>query len=114
MREMKFFMKTRYAILQLVQAHYSNNFKKFDDFAKALAEVYAQDGDLQAKDEILKMIANNSELAKSGDNTDNAQIVISNESKKIQCKHCKSAQETNFDIDTTEVPGQMELENFLT
>lgn len=55
-------MKTRYAILQMIQAHYSNNFKQFDNFAKALAEVYAQDGDLQAKDEILKMMSNSGEL----------------------------------------------------
>jgi uncharacterized protein involved in tolerance to divalent cations len=49
-------MKTRYPVMQLVKAHYDGNEKLFASMAAQLANVYADEGDLQAKDEILAII----------------------------------------------------------
>lgn len=54
-------MKERFSILQLIKAHYSNNFELFDNTAKMLADILAEDGDIQAKDEILRMMKNKGE-----------------------------------------------------
>lgn len=121
-------IKTRYAILQMIQAHYSNNFKQFDNFAKALAEVYAQDGDLQAKDEILKMMSNSGELTcvpagyipkgmpKPHISAD-AEAVEAGSSREKDVEnnsHKKTEQEEKSDTGLSDVPGQMGLEDFLT
>lgn len=55
-------MKISYSILQLVKAHYSNKNESFDDYVKIIADMLGEDGDLQAKDELLKMMANHGEV----------------------------------------------------
>ena len=55
-------MKIRYPVLQLVKAHYTNKNLLFDDYVKAIAAIFAEEGDLQAKDELLKMMANHGEI----------------------------------------------------
>lgn len=55
-------MKIRYPMLQLVKAHYSNKNESFDDYVKVIADMLGEDGDMQAKDELLKMMANHGEV----------------------------------------------------
>lgn len=137
-------MKIRYPMLQLVKAHYSNKNESFDDYVKVIADMLGEDGDMQAKDELLKMMANHGEVKPLpedyvGKGSD--KYKFKNESKDESDKYyiteandvnSEAANDVLYDkekeqlltvddilvrkshTDDTDIPGQVSLDDYIT